>query len=86
MPNGRDHHPFAFSVLMSGGGIRGGCIHGKTDELGWGVVENPVHINDLHATLLHVFGLDHLRLTYQFKGRDFRLTDVGGNVVRQLLA
>ena len=83
---GRDHHPFAYSMFLAGGGIRGGQVYGKTDELGWGVVENPVHANDLHATMLHCFGLDHLRLTHRFQGRDFRLTDVGGNVIDDLLA
>ncbi|MCI0460225.1 MAG: DUF1501 domain-containing protein [Gemmataceae bacterium] len=82
---GRDHHPFAFTIWMAGGGVRGGYTHGETDEIGWNVVRDPVHINDLHATLLHLFGLDHLRLTYRFQGRDFRLTDVGGHVVRALL-
>jgi hypothetical protein len=84
--NGRDHHPFAFSLWMAGGGVQGGQVLGKTDELGWNVVEDPVHINDYHATILHLFGLDHKRLTYRFQGRDFRLTDVGGNVVTKLLA
>ena len=83
---GRDHHPFAFSVWMAGGGVQGGQVIGKSDELGWNVVEEPIHINDFHATILHLFGLDHLRLTYRFKGRDFRLTDVAGKVVTQLLA
>ncbi len=83
---GRDHHPFAFSIWMAGGGVKGGQVVGKTDELGWGVVEDPVHVNDLHATILHLFGLDHLKLTYRFQGRDFRLTDVGGQVVKKLLA
>jgi hypothetical protein len=83
---GRDHHPFAFSLWLAGGGIKGGQVIGKTDEIGWNIVEDPIHINDLHATLLHLFGLDHLKLTYRFKGRDFRLTDVGGNVVQKLLA
>ena len=83
---GRDHHPFCFTIWMAGGGIKGGHIHGETDELGWRVARDPVHVNDLHATLLHQFGLDHLRLTYRFQGRDFRLTDVGGNVVRPWLA
>lgn len=78
---GRDHHPFAFSIFMTGGGIRGGQVYGETDELGWGPVTDPVHINDFQATLLHLFGLDHLKLTYRFQGRDFRLTDVGGNVI-----
>jgi uncharacterized protein (DUF1501 family) len=83
---GRDHHPFAFSIFCAGGGIRGGQVIGKTDEIGWHVVEDPIHINDLHATFLHLFGLDHLKLTYRFKGRDFRLTDVGGKVVQKMLA
>jgi len=85
-PNtGRDHHPFAFSMFMAGGGIKGGQVLGKTDDLGWNPVEDPIHINDFHATVLHLFGLDHLRLTHRFQGRDFRLTDVGGKVVKQLL-
>lgn len=79
---GRDHHPFSFTMLLCGGGIRGGMVYGRTDEIGWAIDEHPVHINDLHATLLHLFGLDHLRLTYRFQGRDFRLTDVGGNVIQ----
>ncbi len=83
---GRDHHPFAFTVWAAGGGIKPGHIHGATDDLGWGVTRDPVHINDLHATILHLFGMDHLRLTYRFQGRDFRLTDVAGRVVPQLLA
>ena len=86
MPNGRDHHPFAFSVVLAGGGVRGGNVVGRTDELGWSIVEDPVHINDLHATILHLLGLDHLQLTYRFKGREFRLTDVGGKVVEKLIA
>jgi uncharacterized protein (DUF1501 family) len=83
---GRDHHPFAFSLWMAGGGVKGGQVLGKTDELGWSVVEDPVHVNDYHATILHLFGFDHLKLTYRFQGRDFRLTDVGGKVVKKLLA
>jgi len=83
---GRDHHPFAFTLWMAGGGIKGGQIIGKTDEIGWGIAEDPVHINDLHATILQLFGMDHLKLTYRFQGRDFRLTDVAGNVVKKLLA
>ncbi len=86
-PNtGRDHHPFAFCLWMAGGGIKGGQVIGKTDEIGWNIVEDPIHINDFHATILHLFGLDHKRLTYRFQGRDFRLTDVAGNVVNKLLA
>ncbi len=83
---GRDHHPFSFSMFMAGGGFKGGMTWGKTDDIGWGVEENDVHINDLHATMLHQFGLDHLRLTHRFQGRDFRLTDVGGEVVYEWLA
>jgi uncharacterized protein (DUF1501 family) len=84
--NGRDHHPFAFSLWMAGGGIKGGQIIGRTDELGWNIVEHPVHVHDYHATILRLFGFDHTRLTYRFQGRDFRLTDVGGQVVAKLLA
>ena len=84
-PTGRDHHPFAFTVWMAGGGIKGGHVVGKTDEFGWQITEQPAHINDFHATLLYLFGLDHLQLTYHFQGRDFRLTDVGGRVVESAL-
>jgi hypothetical protein len=83
---GRDHHPNAFSIWLAGGGIKGGQIIGETDEIGWNITKDPIHINDLHATMLHLFGLDHTRLTYRFQGRDFRLTDVAGNVVQKLLA
>ena len=83
---GRDHHPFAFSVFMAGGGIQGGQVIGRTDDIGWGVEEEPVSVNDFHATILHLFGIDHLQLTHRFQGRDFRLTDVGGEVVNKLLA
>ncbi len=83
---GRDHHPYAFSMFLAGGGIKGGQVYGESDELGWGVAKDPVHPNDLHATMLHCFGLDHLQLTYRFQGRDFRLTDVAGNVIPQWLA
>jgi uncharacterized protein (DUF1501 family) len=83
---GRDHHPFGFTIWMAGGGIKGGQVVGKTDEFGWHAVEDKVHVNDFHATVLHLFGLDHLKLTYRFQGRDFRLTDVGGKVVKKLLA
>jgi hypothetical protein len=83
---GRDHHPFAFTVWMAGGGVKGGQVIGKTDEIGWNIAEDPIHVNDLHATILHLFGLDHTRLTYRFQGRDFRLTDVAGKVVPKLLA
>jgi hypothetical protein len=82
---GRDHHPNAFTVLLAGGGIKGGQVYGETDEIGWSVVRDPVHINDLHATILHQFGIDHLRLTHRFQGRDFRLTDVAGKIVKPWL-
>jgi uncharacterized protein (DUF1501 family) len=78
---GRDHHPYAFTVWMAGGGVRGGMTYGETDEIGWSIVDKPVHINDFHATMLHLFGLDHLRLTYRFQGLDARLTGVAGNVI-----
>ena len=84
--SGRDHNHYGFSVWLAGGGIRGGTVYGATDEFGFQAVENPVHVHDLHATLLHLLGLDHERLTYRYAGRDFRLTDVAGNVVRPLLA
>lgn len=83
---GRDHHPFAFTMLMAGGGIKGGQIYGETDEIGWSITRDPVHINDFHATLLHLFGLDHLKLTHRFQGRDFRLTDVAGRVIPEWIA
>jgi hypothetical protein len=83
---GRDHHPFAFTMFMAGGGLKGGLTYGQTDDIGWSVTRDPVHINYLHATYLHLFGLDHLKLTHRFQGRDFRLTDVGGNVVDAWLA
>ena len=84
--NGRDHHIKGFSVWMAGGGIKGGLTHGATDELGYNAVENVVSVHDLHATILHQLGIDHKRLTYRFQGRDFRLTDVSGNVVKPVLA
>jgi hypothetical protein len=84
--NGRDHHIKGFSIWMAGGGIKGGIAYGKTDELGYNAVEDIVHVNDLHATMLHLLGIDHTRLTYRFQGRDFRLTDVAGEVVEGILA
>jgi len=83
---GRDHHPFAFSLLMAGGGIKGGQVYGETDEIGWSPVVDPVHINDFHATILHLFGLDHLKLTHRFQGRDYRLTDLAGKVIPRWIA
>ena len=84
--NGREHHPFGFTMWLAGGGIKGGVVHGATDEFGWHAVENRVHVHDLHATILHLMGLDHERLTYRYSGRDYRLTDVAGNVVKAILA
>ncbi|MBB76364.1 MAG: sulfatase [Planctomycetaceae bacterium] len=83
---GRGHHPFGFTTWLAGGGVKGGVVHGSTDEFGWHAAEDQVHVHDLHATLLHLMGLDHERLTYRFAGRDFRLTDVSGNVVPELLS
>ncbi|MGV3664162.1 MAG: DUF1501 domain-containing protein [Prosthecobacter sp.] len=82
---GRDHHVDAFTMWLAGGGVKPGVIHGATDELGFGVVDGKVHVHDLHATLLHLLGFDHEKFTYRFQGRDFRLTDVHGRVVREVL-
>ncbi len=84
--DGRDHHIKGFSMWLAGGGIKGGITHGKTDELGYNAVEDVVSVHDLHATMLYLLGIDHKRLTYRFQGRDFRLTDVSGEVVRKILA
>src|SRR6266481_3691106 len=84
--DGRDHHPNAFTMWMAGGGVKPGVTLGESDELGFNVVKDKVHVHDLHATILHLLGFDHTRLTYRFQGRDFRLTDVQGNVVKELLA
>ena len=83
---GRDHHPQAFTMWMAGGGIRPGMSYGATDDLGFHVVENPVHVHDVQATILHTLGFDHERLTFHNSGRDFRLTDVHGKVVKAILA
>lgn len=83
---GRDHNAKAFSVVLAGGGVKGGLAHGATDELGAAAVKDKVHVHDLHATILHCLGLDHKKLTYRFNGRDFRLTDVAGNVVHPIIA
>jgi uncharacterized protein (DUF1501 family) len=83
---GRDHHPQAFTVWLAGGGVRPGITIGETDELGFHVVRDKVHVHDLHATILHLLGMDHTRLTYRLQGRDFRLTDVSGELVEKLLA
>jgi len=78
---GRDHHPYAFTMLMCGGGVKGGQVIGRTDDFGFLPVEDPVHVHDLQATILHALGLDHERLTYRHQGRDHRLTDIAGTVV-----
>jgi hypothetical protein len=83
---GRDHNPHAFTVWMAGAGIKGGTLYGQTDDLGHKAVVDRVSVNDLHATILHLLGIDHKRLTYRFNGRDFRLTDVAGFVVKEILA
>ncbi len=84
--DGRDHHNRAFTMWLAGGGIKAGHVHGKTDDFGFNVVEDVVHVHDLNATLLHLLGFDHMRLTYRFQGRDYRLTDVHGNLVKGILA
>lgn len=84
--NGRNHHPAAFTVWLAGGGVKGGFTWGSTDEFGYAPTENPVHMHDLHATILHALGLDHERLTFRHAGRDFRLTDVYGNVVHEIFS
>jgi uncharacterized protein DUF1501 len=84
--NGRDHNPFGFSVWLAGGGIKGGIAYGATDDFGFRAEQDKVHVHDLHATLLHLMGIDHTRLTYTYSGREFRLTDVHGNVIRPILA
>jgi hypothetical protein len=83
---GRDHHPFSFTLFACGGGFKPGTTYGSSDELGFDVGENPVHPHDLQATLLHLLGFDHTRLTTRYQGRDFRLTDVHGNVINEILA
>jgi hypothetical protein len=83
---GRDHHPRAFSMWVAGGGFKPGITFGKTDELGYNIAEDPVDVHDLHATILHQMGIDHTKLTYRFQGRDFRLTDVAGNVIDRLIS
>jgi hypothetical protein len=84
--DGREHHPFGFTMWLAGGGIKGGIVHGATDDFGWHAVRDKVHVHDLHATILHLLGLNHERLTYRYGGRDYRLTDVSGNVVQSILA
>jgi hypothetical protein len=84
--DGREHHPFGFTMWLAGGGIKGGMVHGATDEFGWHAVKDKVHVHDLHATILHLMGINHEKLTYRYAGRDYRLTDVYGNLVRAILA
>ena len=83
---GRDHHIKGFSIFLAGGGIKGGTVYGSTDEFGYAAEENPTAVHDLHATMLHLLGIDHKRLTYRFQGRDFRLTDVHGHIIDGILA
>src|SRR6185437_15197954 len=83
---GRDHHPRCFTVWMAGGGIKGGITIGETDDFSYNINADPVHVHDLHATILYLLGIDHEKLTYKYSGRDFRLTDVYGEVVREILA
>jgi hypothetical protein len=85
-PTGRSHHPYVFSSWLAGGGVRAGMTYGSSDEYGYEPAENPVHLHDFHATILHLLGFDHTRLTYRHSGRDFRLTDVSGRVVHEILA
>jgi uncharacterized protein (DUF1501 family) len=84
-PNGRSHHSAAFSSWLAGGGVKPGFVYGKSDDFGRKVIENGVHTHDFHATILHCLGFDHERLTFRHAGRDFRLTDVAGNVVKDIL-
>ena len=84
--DGRDHHPNSFTMWLAGAGVKSGLTYGATDELGFNVAENPVHVHDLHATVLHLLGFDHRRLTYRFQGRDYRLTDVHGELVHEIMA
>jgi hypothetical protein len=84
--DGREHHPFGFTMWLAGGGVKAGMTYGATDEFGWHSIENRVHVHDLHATVLHLLGLDHTKLTYRYSGRDYRLTDVHGTIVKDILA
>ncbi|MFP6866731.1 MAG: DUF1501 domain-containing protein, partial [Roseibacillus sp.] len=84
--NGRDHNATGFSFWMAGGGVKGGMSYGATDDFGLTAVENRVHVHDMHATILHLMGLDHEKLTYRYSGRDYRLTDVHGHVLKDIIA
>ncbi len=83
---GRDHNPHCFSAWLAGGGVKGGTTYGESDDVGYKAAVNRVHLNDLHATILHLLGMDHTRLTYNYNGRDFRLTDVAGEVIKEIIA
>ena len=83
---GRDHHPNCFSMWMAGGGVKPGITHGTTDDWSVNVVDGGIHVHDLHATMLHLMGIDHTRLTYKYQGRHFRLTDIHGHVAKEILA
>ena len=83
--DGRDHNPYGFTMLLAGGGVKGGHVHGTTDEFGLHGVDGKVHVHDLHATILHLLGFDHEKLTFRHNGRDERLTDVAGKVVKEIL-
>ena len=83
---GRDHHPRNFTMWMAGGGIKPGVVHGETDDFSYNITEKPVHVHDLNATILHLLGINHEKLTYRAQGRDFRLTDIHGKVVTDILA
>jgi uncharacterized protein (DUF1501 family) len=83
---GRDHNPFGFTMWLAGGAVKGGTIYGATDEFGFKAIEKPAHVHDIHATILYLMGIDHKKLTYRYSGRDFRLTDVAGNVLHELIA
>ncbi|MCP4816862.1 MAG: DUF1501 domain-containing protein, partial [Planctomycetaceae bacterium] len=84
--NGRDHNHHGFTMWLAGGGVKGGMTYGASDDFGFAAVENKVHVHDLHATILHLMGLDHEKLTFRYSGRDFRLTDVHGRVVKEVIA
>ena len=83
---GRDHNPFGFTMWLAGGAVKGGTIYGATDDFGFKAIEKPVHVHDIHATILYLLGIDHTKLTYRYSGRDFRLTDVAGKVLHDLIA
>jgi uncharacterized protein (DUF1501 family) len=85
-PGGRDHFGRAYSMWMAGGGVRGGTTYGQTDDFAWNIVENPVHVHDMQATIMHLCGVDHEALTYRYQGRQFRLTDVHGQVIKGILS